>query len=129
MPVYNVTYWPMGEGNRPEWSNLTNAGIFRVPAVGGHFDRHHHDCDEYWMIYKGSAVITTEDHTFEVKAGDIVCTRAGDSHDVVAIHEDLEGFYFEDRLAPGGTPGHLHRTPSDAAGHEVPRIVGEGAIQ
>ena len=29
--------------NRPEWSKVTSAGIFRVPAKGGRFDCHFHD--------------------------------------------------------------------------------------
>ena len=32
-------------------------GIFRVPTEGGKFDRHYHDCDEYWLIFKGKAKI------------------------------------------------------------------------
>ena len=47
----------MKEGNRPEWSRVTGAGIFRVPTEGGKFDRHYHDCDEYWLIFKGKAKI------------------------------------------------------------------------
>ena len=36
----------MGGGNRPEWSGVTCAGVFRVPFAAGRFDCfdcHYHD--------------------------------------------------------------------------------------
>jgi len=37
----------MGQDNHPEWSGLTNAGMFRVPPTNGGAGCHCHDCDEY----------------------------------------------------------------------------------
>lgn len=105
--------------NRPEWSSVTSAGIFRV-ARGGRFDRHYHDCDEYWLVFRGRAKILTEGREFVVGPGDIVCTRAGDEHDVLEVYEDLEAFWFEDALMGQGRVGHLHRSPDLAHGHIVP---------
>jgi mannose-6-phosphate isomerase-like protein (cupin superfamily) len=104
---------------RPPWSTVTAAGIFRVPRTGGRFDRHYHDCDEYWLVYRGRAIVLSEGVEFEVGPGDIVCTQAGEEHDVVSVAEDLEAFFWEDQLPAGGARGHLHRTPEAKAGHDV----------
>ena len=80
---------------------------------------HYHDCDEYWLIFKGKAKILSEGKEYYVKSGDIVFTRAGDEHDVLEIYEDLEAFYFEDETPEGGRIGHLHKSDSKAKKHDV----------
>jgi mannose-6-phosphate isomerase-like protein (cupin superfamily) len=107
--------------SRPTWSDVTSAGIFRVEP-NGRFDRHYHDCDEYWLVFAGRARVLVGSETYPVGAGDIVCTQTGTEHDVVGVEETLEAFWFETRTPPGGRVGHLHRTPEDARGHEVPAI-------
>ena len=107
---------------RPAWSDVTSAGIFRVEP-GGRFDRHYHDCDEYWLVFSGRAQIALGARTYEVRSGDIVCTPTGTEHDVVGAYETLEAFWFEGRTPPGGRIGHLHRTEEDAMGHDVPSLV------
>ena len=98
---------------------MTAGGIFRVPRVGGRFDRHYHDTDEYWLIYRGRALVLSEGIEYLVGPGDVVCTQAGEEHDVLAVDEDLEAFFWEDALPPGGRTGHLHRSAELAAGHDV----------
>lgn len=120
MPVIRTSEKTMGIKNRPEWSGVTGAGIFRVSAQNGRFDCHYHDCHEYWLIFKGKAKIISEEQMFYVKPGDIVCTRAGDEHDVLEIYEDMEAFWFEDVTPPGGRMGHQHKTKEKAKGHAVP---------
>lgn len=119
MSVIRTTEHAMGEGNRPEWCKVTSAGMFRVPAEGGHFDCHYHDCNEYWLIFRGKAKVQSEGRSYYVKAGDILCTKAGDEHDILEIYEDLEGFWFEDATPPGGRIGHLHRDEVKTKGHAV----------
>lgn len=120
MPVIRTTEREMGEGNRPDWSRVTSAGMFCIPAEGGQFDCHFHECNEYWLIFRGKAKVFSEGRTYYVKAGDIVCTKAGDEHDVVEVYEDVEAFWFEDATPPGGRIGHLHRDDIKAKGHAVP---------
>jgi mannose-6-phosphate isomerase-like protein (cupin superfamily) len=120
MPVVQTRKRALVEGNRPEWCEVTSAGVFRVPREGGRFDRHYHDCNEYWLIFRGKAKVLSEGREYYVGPGDIVCTRAGDEHDVMEVYEDLEAFWFEDATPPGGRVGHLHRTPDASAGHDVP---------
>ena len=107
--------------SRPSWSDVTSAGTFRVEP-NGRFDRHFHDCDEYWLVFSGRARVLVGEQTYAVEPGDIVCTPTGTVHDVVAVAETLEAFWFESRTPPGGRIGHLHRTPEDAEGHDVPRM-------
>lgn len=104
--------------DRPAWSDVTSAGTFVVDGSKP-FDRHHHDCDEYWFIVRGRAVIELDDERHTVEPGDIVCTRRGLEHDFLQILEPVQGFWFEGPLVPGGRAGHLHRTPEQAAGHAL----------
>ena len=122
MPVIRTSEGSMKVGNRPDWSDVTTAGIFRVLVGGRRFDCHYHDCNEYWLIFKGKAKVMTEGESFYVKPGDIVCTKAGDEHDVTEIYEDLEAFYFEGETPEGGRTGHLHRDEEKAKGHPVPAL-------
>ncbi len=119
MPVVRTSEQSLNSSNRPEWCQATSAGVFRVPRSGGRFDCHYHDCHEYWLIYKGKAKVSSEGREYYVKQGDIVCTKAGDEHDVLEVYEDLEGFYLEDATGAGGRVGHLHRDAEKAKGHAV----------
>jgi mannose-6-phosphate isomerase-like protein (cupin superfamily) len=119
MPVISVLTERLSGDRRPHWSRLTAGGIFRVPRVGGRFDRHFHDCDEYWLVYKGRARVLSEGVEYLVGPGDIVCTETGQEHDVLAVSEDFEAFFWEDALPAGGRTGHLHRTQELASGHDV----------
>ncbi len=120
MPVVRTSEQPLQEGNRPEWCQVTSAGVFRVSTQGGWFDCHYHDFPEYWLIFKGKAKVMSEGREHYVKPGDIVCTNAGDEHDVLEVYEDLEAFWFEDPCPEGGCKGHLHRDAGKAKGHPVP---------
>ena len=122
MPVIRTSEKTMGRDNRPELCGVTSAGIFRVPTTNGRADCHYHDCDEYWLVFRGKAKIMTEGQTFYVKAGDIVCTKAWDEHDIIEVYENLEAFYFEDATPAGGRVGHLHRNADKAKGHPVPSL-------
>ena len=49
--------WKRIEGKeRPPWSDVTSTGTFTI-RPGQTFDRHYHDCDAYWFIREGRAVI------------------------------------------------------------------------
>jgi mannose-6-phosphate isomerase-like protein (cupin superfamily) len=113
----------LGPDHRPSWSDVTSAGTFRVEPGGG-FDRHFHDCDEYWLVFAGRARVVVGTTPYVVGPGDIVCTPTGTEHDVVGVYETLEAFWFEGRTPPGARVGHLHRTEEDAQGHEVPALDG-----
>jgi mannose-6-phosphate isomerase-like protein (cupin superfamily) len=119
MPVIHTSKTPLDIHHRPGWSKVTSAGIFRVPFQGGRFDCHYHDCDEYWLVFAGKAKVMSEGKAYYVKPGDIVCTRAGDEHDVLEVYEDLEAFWFEDVTPEYGQTGHLHKGSEKSTGHAV----------
>lgn len=111
--------WKRIEGDeRPPWSDVTSTGTFKI-AAGQIFDRHHHDCDEYWLIFEGRAIIEIDEERYTIEAGDIVCTQIGREHDFLQVFEPVRGFWFEAVLKPGGQAGHRHRSPDRAAGHTV----------
>jgi mannose-6-phosphate isomerase-like protein (cupin superfamily) len=126
MPVINGTEddgprGPSGylnEHTRPAWSDATSAGLAKIP-VGGHFDRHFHDCNEYWFVFAGKAKVVSEETEYYLQRGDILCTRAGDEHDILEVYEDLELVWYEDATPSGGRTGHLHKESYEAARHTV----------
>lgn len=119
--VIRASERPLGASNRPDWCTVTSAGLFRISANGlARFDRHSHECNEYWLIFNGKAKIMVGGRDYYVKSGDIVCTKAGDEHDVLEIYESIEAFWFEEAIPPGGKTGHQHKVPEQAAGHIVP---------
>jgi quercetin dioxygenase-like cupin family protein len=122
----DVVFRGLSPEARPSWSDVTSAGVFRVEP-GGRFDRHYHDCGEYWFVFAGRARVLVGSRTYEVTAGDIVCTPTGTEHDVVGVDETLEAFWFEEPTPSRGRIGHLHRTPQDAEGHDVDSIGGNAS--
>lgn len=70
-------------------------------------DNHYHDCDEYWIIYKGSGKVVTEGDTFDVYPGDCVATKMGDHHNFPEVFEKIYGVYFETTLKGQKRKGHL----------------------
>jgi mannose-6-phosphate isomerase-like protein (cupin superfamily) len=112
----------LGPERRPPWSDVTSAGVFTVEP-NGRFDRHYHDCDEYWLFFGGRGVVLVGDKTYAIEPRDIVCTRAGVEHDVLGVADTLQAFWFEGATPPGGRIGHLHRNDEAASGHVVPHIA------
>jgi mannose-6-phosphate isomerase-like protein (cupin superfamily) len=121
MNVVRLGERTLGAENRPGWCDLVGMGVFRV-RPDATFDRHFHDSPEYWLFYEGKGKVTVGAETYYVQAGDVVCTPAGSSHDIVEIYEELEGFYLEEPLPEGGTIGHQHQDAGEATGHVVPKV-------
>jgi mannose-6-phosphate isomerase-like protein (cupin superfamily) len=76
-------------------------------AKNTNFDRHYHDCDEYWIIVDGHGTASSEDVLYEVKPGDCVATRMGDHHDLPAVEQLVRGVYFETTMRGQRRSGHL----------------------
>lgn len=104
------------------WGSLIgNSGVFRMtwspnPRNIGDptdydrntdFDNHFHDCDEYWIIFNGSADVVSEGNRYHVSNGDCLITKMGDHHDIVNIEDYFEGIYFETTLKGKKRLGHL----------------------
>jgi mannose-6-phosphate isomerase-like protein (cupin superfamily) len=109
--------------NRPAGCQAYSAGRFRLRATGtSRFDRHFHDYDEFWFVASGTGTIVVGDIVHQARPGDIIYTRAGLEHDVIAVtgYHDLEVFWLSWALPPGASGQHLHRTDADATKHLVP---------
>lgn len=101
---------------RPE--TAVRFGDFPFNAYGVHFyapneplvERHHHDCDEAWVVICGRARVNTDGLEHIVAQGDIVWTRMGDDHELLEILEYPYGHvWMEGPLRGEQRQGHLHR--------------------
>src|SRR4051794_21755348 len=120
-PIVNTLKQSMTAKNRPSWCDVTSAAVLKGMNTG-HFDPHFHDCNEYWLICTGKMKIAIDGMPYYVKDGDIVCTKAGQVHDVLEMYEPIVGYHFEDATPPGGRTGHLHKSDEDAKGHPIPKL-------
>src|SRR5205823_1831495 len=120
-PIVNTLKTNMSAKNRPSWCTVTSSAVLKG-VNSGHFDRHYHDCNEYWLIAKGKAKVWIDGQSYYVRDGDIVCLKAGLEHDILELYEPLIGFHFEDATPPGGRTGHLHKSDEAAKGHPVPTL-------
>jgi mannose-6-phosphate isomerase-like protein (cupin superfamily) len=119
--VINTVIRNMTAKTRPDWCQITSAGTLKA-VNSGHFDRHYHDYNEYWLISRGKAKVWCDGKTFYLHGGDIFCIPAGKEHDILELYEPLQGFFVEDACPPGGRVGHLHVSAEAAKGHPVPTL-------
>lgn len=93
----------------PRWINISAFGIVSMKK-GDVVEPHFHDCDEFWFVISGKAIIKTEGKTFTVQKGEVVCTKMGDEHEVAEIlDEEFVVVWVETKLRRQKRPGHLHR--------------------
>jgi mannose-6-phosphate isomerase-like protein (cupin superfamily) len=71
------------------------------------FDCHYHDCDEYWIFFKGRGVAVSEGKQYEVGPGDCIATGMGHHHDFPLVTERVEAVFFETTLQGQKRRGHL----------------------
>jgi mannose-6-phosphate isomerase-like protein (cupin superfamily) len=71
------------------------------------FDRHYHDCDEYWILVSGNGTASSEDVSYEVGPGDCVATRMGQHHDFPLVEEPVLAVFFETTMRGAKRRGHL----------------------
>src|SRR5215216_3387445 len=121
MAVIRVSAQPLPLENRPDCCQIPRAGFFRMPKQGGEHDRHYHDSNELYLISRGRTKILNAGIEHYVKAGDIVCIKAGDEHDILEIHgdEDFELFWLYEPGPDRARLGDLHRSPEKAQPHPV----------
>jgi mannose-6-phosphate isomerase-like protein (cupin superfamily) len=71
------------------------------------FDRHYHDCDEYWILVDGRGTASSENVLYDVRPGDCVATRMGDHHDFPLVDEPVLAVFFETTMRGQKRRGHL----------------------
>jgi len=101
-------------GPFPEGFLFTVWGVGRFKS-GEECDYHYHDCDEYWFILEGRALVLEDGVEYEVGPGDCVFTPMGMEHKITAITDCAE-FWVELPLRGKKRAGHLHRGAEDG-GH------------
>lgn len=71
------------------------------------FDRHFHDCDEYWIVFEGQGVAVSEGVSYEVGPGDCIATGMGHHHDFPEASEPVRAVFFETTMEGEKRRGHL----------------------
>jgi mannose-6-phosphate isomerase-like protein (cupin superfamily) len=71
------------------------------------FDRHYHDCDEYWILVTGRGTASSEDVSYDVGPGDCVATRMGHHHDFPLVEDPVLAVFFETTMRGQMRRGHL----------------------
>jgi mannose-6-phosphate isomerase-like protein (cupin superfamily) len=86
------------------------------------FDRHFHDCDEYWILFEGRGVAMSEGQLYEVGPGDCVATGMGHHHDFPIVHAPVRSVYFETTMEGQMRRGHLWEHAHGAAQPRPERV-------
>lgn len=103
-------------GDEVGGSGLFGVSLSETPRDGGdpvsydkktNFDRHYHDCDEYWIIFEGCGTAVSEGKFHRVEVGDCVATGMGHHHDFPVVEEPVRAVYFETTLEGQKRLGHL----------------------
>lgn len=90
------------------WRDVSVLTIFRV-RPDTEFDTHYHDCDEYWLFYRGRGTAVSEGETYQVGPGDVIATGMGHEHGFMPVTEIVEAIALEGAMERAGRRGHLHR--------------------
>ncbi|MFO8079797.1 MAG: cupin domain-containing protein [Armatimonadota bacterium] len=109
MPVYTPQQLREDPELSPHWSAY---GVMSL-APGDSIRPHFHDCDEWWIITEGRALIITEGEEYEVESGHMIFTPMGEEHGVLEVYRNLKGTWFEGRLRGRKRRGHLHHPEDD----------------
>ena len=90
----------------PEDSLICDYGVDTL-SEGASSDLHYHDCDEWWIIINGRALVTGSVDPFEAGPGDMVFTPMGETHRIEALSL-VTIAWFEGPLRGEKRKGHLH---------------------
>jgi len=93
--------WNSEDGSPPKWG-----GPVDYRKTTG-FDNHFHDCDEYWILFRGRGIAASEGKFYEVGPGDCVATGMGHHHDFPEVIEPVLAVFFETTLQGRKRLGHL----------------------
>lgn len=101
--------------------DLAGCGLFRAqdepdPADKGdpvsyrkstRVDSHYHDCDEYWILLQGRAVVVVGGRHMDMGPGECVSIGMGHHHDMAHAPEPVKAVFFETTLEGRKRIGHL----------------------
>jgi len=90
----------------PEDSLICDYGVDTF-SEGASSDLHYHDCDEWWIIISGRALVTGSFDSVEAGPGDMIFTPMGETHRIEALSL-VTLAWFEGPLRGRKRKGHLH---------------------
>ena len=90
----------------PKDSLICDYGVDTL-SEGASSDVHYHDCDEWWIIINGRALVTGSVDPFEAGPGDMIFTPMGETHRIEALSL-VTVAWFEGPLRGEKRKGHLH---------------------
>ncbi|MHB9036988.1 MAG: cupin domain-containing protein [Armatimonadota bacterium] len=103
MPVLKHAEWH----KKPGWCSFSDYGICRMSAGEFEPDYHFHDCDEYFFVIDGRAVVRLECQDYEIGEGDAVLIPMEAGHQILEIKEDLTILWIYDELKGLKRTGHV----------------------
>ena len=86
------------------------------------FDRHFHDCDEYWIVFEGSGLAMSEGEFHELKPGDCLATGMGHHHDFPKVKEPVRAVFFETTMEGRKRRRHLWEHTDGPAEPRMERV-------
>lgn len=86
------------------------------------FDRHFHDCDEYWIVFEGSGLAMSEGKFHELKPGDCLATGMGHHHDFPKVTEPVRAVFFETTMEGRKRRRHLWEHTDGPAEPKMERV-------
>jgi mannose-6-phosphate isomerase-like protein (cupin superfamily) len=90
----------------PEESLVSDYGVDTL-SEGASSDLHYHDCDEWWIIVSGRALVTGSFDSVEAGPGDMIFTPMGETHRIEALSL-VTVAWFGGTLRGEKRKGHLH---------------------
>lgn len=95
------------EFNKPGWCRFSNCGLYQLPKGGSDEEYHYHDCDEYFIVTEGKAIILLEGREYTIEYGDCVCIPTGGKHQILKALKDLKLVWIYDKLTGARRRGHI----------------------
>ena len=86
------------------------------------FDRHFHDCDEYWIVFEGSGLAMSEGEFHELNPGDCLATGMGHHHDFPKVNEPVRAVFFETTMEGRKRRRHLWEHADGPAEPRMERV-------
>lgn len=86
------------------------------------FDKHFHDCDEYWIVYKGRGTIYSEGEMHPIGLGECLATGMGHHHDLPLVEEPIHAVFFETTMEGQKRRGHLWEHTHGKAQPQMERV-------
>ncbi|MBR3179087.1 MAG: cupin domain-containing protein [Clostridia bacterium] len=93
---------------KPFWSDLVNLSAMTFHAGESEMDYHRHECDEIYIVTKGSVTVRIEGDEFPLVKGECVPMKAGTNHQVANADCDSIVAFAYDKLQGLKRYGHLH---------------------